>query len=164
MFETQLGLITASASPSVSSIYDATLELHDALFVAISQSGKSPDLLRAAQAAKDAGARVLALVNVEDSPLAAMADTVIPLHAGAENSVAATKSYLASLAAILQLTACWRGDGALDATLAALPQQLREGWNADWSADGRWPARACRTCSWSAAGSASARRWRPRSS
>ncbi len=133
VFETQLGVITASASPSVSSIYDAPLALGDALFVAISQSGKSPDLLRAAQAAKDAGARVLALVNVEDSPLAAMADTCIPLHAGAEKSVAATKSYLASLAAVLQLTASWRGDGALDATLAALPQQLREGWNADWS-------------------------------
>lgn len=133
VFETQLGLITASASPSVSSIYDASLELHDALFVAISQSGKSPDLLRAAQAAKDAGARVLALVNVEDSPLAALADTFIPLHAGAETSVAATKSYLASLAAILQLTACWRGDGTLDAALAALPQQLRDGWEADWS-------------------------------
>ncbi|MGN6226851.1 MAG: SIS domain-containing protein [Dyella sp.] len=133
VFETQLGVITASASPSVSSIYDAPLRLEDALFVAISQSGKSPDLLRAAQAAKDAGARVLALVNVEDSPLAAMADTCIPLHAGAENSVAATKSYLASLAAVLQLTANWRGDGALDATLTALPQQLRDGWDADWT-------------------------------
>ena len=134
VFETQLGLITASASPSVSSIYDAPLALHDALFIAISQSGKSPDLLRAAQAAKNAGARLLALVNVADSPLAAMADTVIPLHAGPEKSVAATKSYLASLAAIGQLTASWRGDGALDDALSALPAQLRAGWNADWSA------------------------------
>ncbi|MEW5836534.1 MAG: SIS domain-containing protein [Pseudomonadota bacterium] len=133
VFETQLGLVTASASPSVSSIYDAPLKLEGALFVTISQSGKSPDLLRAAQAAKDAGATVLALVNVEDSPLAAMADTFIPLHAGPERSVAATKSYLASLAAVLQLTACWRGDGALDAMLADLPGQLRTGWAADWS-------------------------------
>ncbi|MBU6247912.1 MAG: SIS domain-containing protein [Xanthomonadaceae bacterium] len=133
VFETQLGLVTASASPSVSSIYDAPLKLEGALFVAISQSGKSPDLLRAARAAKDAGATVLALVNVEDSPLAAMADTFIPLHAGPEKSVAATKSYLASLAAVLQLTACWRGDGALDAMLADLPGQLRAGWHADWS-------------------------------
>ena len=133
VFETQLGLVTASASPSIASVYEAPLKLEDALFVTISQSGKSPDLLRAAQAAKDAGAHVVALVNVEDSPLAALADTFVPLHAGTENSVAATKSYLASLAAVLQLTACWRGDGVLDGTLADLPAQLREGWHADWS-------------------------------
>lgn len=105
VFETRLGLLTASASPSVASIYDADLKLDGALFLVISQSGKSPDLLRSAQAAKDAGALVVAMVNVEDSPLAALADTVIPLRAGPELSVAATKSYLATLAAILQLTA-----------------------------------------------------------
>jgi glutamine---fructose-6-phosphate transaminase (isomerizing) len=134
VFETRLGLITASASPSISSIYDANLELKDALFVAISQSGKSPDLLRSAQAAKAAGARVLALVNVEDSPLAELADTVIPLQAGPEQSVAATKSYLATLAAILQLTAHWSDDAELHAVIARLPNDLRRGWDADWSA------------------------------
>ncbi|WP_049620665.1 SIS domain-containing protein [Frateuria defendens] len=132
VFETHLGLVTASASPSVASIYDSRLQLEDALFVAISQSGKSPDLLRSAQAAKEAGAHVVALVNVEDSPLAALADTVLPLRAGPERSVAATKSYLATLAAILQLTAHWRGDDAVHATLAQLPEALRQGWDADW--------------------------------
>jgi len=134
VFETRLGLITASASPSISSIYDADLKLDGALFVAMSQSGKSPDLLRSAQAAKDAGAQVLALVNVEDSPLAALADTVIPLHAGPERSVAATKSYLATLAAVLQLTAHWSNDAELHAVIARLPADLRRGWDADWSA------------------------------
>ncbi len=134
VFETRLGLITASASPSISSIYDADLNLEGALFVAISQSGKSPDLLRSAQAAKDAGAQVLALVNVEDSPLAELAHTVIPLRAGPELSVAATKSYLATLAAILQLTAHWSNDAALHAAVARLPDDLRRGWDADWSA------------------------------
>ncbi|KRF02155.1 iron dicitrate transport regulator FecR [Frateuria sp. Soil773] len=133
VFETRLGLITASASPSVSSIYDADLKLDGALFVAISQSGRSPDLLRSAQAAKDAGAEVVALVNVEDSPLAALADTVVPLRAGPEHSVAATKSYLATLAAVLQLTAHWSGDADLHAALARLPDDLRRGWDADWS-------------------------------
>ena len=52
---------------------------------------------------------MVALVNVMDSPLAKLADTVLPLHAGPENSVAATKSYLCSLAALLQLTARWSG-------------------------------------------------------
>jgi len=134
VFETRLGLVTASASPSIASIYAANLKLDGALFVAISQSGKSPDLLRSAEAAKQAGAQVLALVNVEDSPLAALADTVIPLRAGPERSVAATKSYLATLAAVLQLTAHWSNDAALHAAVARLPDDLRRGWDSDWSA------------------------------
>ena len=136
VFETRLGVVTASASPSVSSIYDAPLNLEDALFVAVSQSGKSPDLLRSAEAARAAGAQVLALVNVEDSPLARMADTVVPLRAGPERSVAATKSYLATLSAVLQLTAYWSGEEALHAALDRLPGDLREGWGAVWSALG----------------------------
>ena len=134
VFETQLGIVTASASPSVTSVYAAEQQWDGALFIAISQSGKSPDLLRNAQAAKLAGARVLALVNVEDSPLAQLADTVIPLHAGSERSVAATKSYIAALAAVLHLCARWHGDAALAAALDALPGALRAGWDADWSA------------------------------
>lgn len=133
VFETRLGLITASASPSISSIYDADLHLDGALFIAISQSGKSPDLLRSAQAAKDAGARVVALVNVEDSPLAQMADTFVPLRAGPELSVAATKSYLATLAAVLQLTAHWGNDAELHGIVERLPEDLRRGWDCDWS-------------------------------
>lgn len=66
LFETQLGIVTASASPSVGSVYAAPLQLRGALYIVISQSGKSPDLLRNAEAAKAAGARVVALVNVED--------------------------------------------------------------------------------------------------
>ncbi len=133
VFETQLGIVTASASPSVTSVYAAEQRWQGALFIAISQSGKSPDLLRNAQAAKVAGARVVALVNVEDSPLAALADTVIPLHAGPERSVAATKSYIAALAAVLHLCARWRGDTELDAALRVLPDALRASWDADWS-------------------------------
>ncbi len=133
LFETQLGIVTASASPSIGSVYAAPLKLRGALFVVISQSGKSPDLLRNAEAAKLAGARVVALVNVEDSPLAQLADVVIPLCAGPEKSVAATKSYLASLAALLQLTAHWSQDAQLLAALAALPEALRKAWQADWS-------------------------------
>ena len=90
--------------------------------------------MRSAQAAKDAGAQVLALVNVEDSPLAALADTFIPLHAGPERSVAATKSYLATLAAVLQLVAHWSDDATLHDVIARLPDDLRRGWNGDWSA------------------------------
>lgn len=133
LFETTLGLITASASPSVGSVYAIQPKLDGALFVAISQSGKSPDLLRNAEIAKAAGAHVVALVNVADSPLAKLADTVLPLHAGPENSVAATKSYLCSLAALLQLTAHWSGDAKLLAAVDALPDAMRAAWQEDWS-------------------------------
>jgi len=133
LIETQLGIVTASLSPSIGSVYEAPLQLRGALFIAISQSGKSPDLLRNAEAAKAAGARVVALVNVEDSPLARLADTVIPLGAGPEKSVAATKSYLASLAAIVQLVAYWKDDPALLAALDTLPQSLRDAWSKNWS-------------------------------
>lgn len=134
VFETRLGLITASASPSIASIYDADLKLEGALFLAISQSGKSPDLLRSAQAAKDAGALVVAMVNVEDSPLAELAHTVIPLKAGPELSVAATKSYLATLSATLQLAAHWGNDESLHEAVRRLPDDLRRGWDSDWGA------------------------------
>jgi glucosamine--fructose-6-phosphate aminotransferase (isomerizing) len=133
VFETQVGLFTASASPSVSSVYAAKQNLEGALYIAISQSGKSPDLLHYAQSAKAAGARVVALVNVEDSPLAALADTVIPLHAGPERSVAATKSYICSLSAILHIAATWRESTALLDALAAVPQALAADWSLDWS-------------------------------
>ena len=133
LFETTLGLVTASASPSVGSVYAVQPQLDGALFVAISQSGKSPDLVRNAEIAKAAGAVVVALVNVEDSPLAQLADTVIPLRAGPEKSVAATKSYLCSLAALLQLTARWSGDAALLRAVDALPDALRAAWAQDWT-------------------------------
>lgn len=133
LIETQLGVVTASASPSIGSVYAVPLRLRGALFIVISQSGKSPDLLRNAQAAREAGAHVVALVNVEDSPLAALADTVIPLCAGPERSVAATKSYLAALAALLQLVASWSQDAALTDALEALPAALERAWQADWS-------------------------------
>jgi len=132
LFETQLGIVTASLPPSVSSIYNAPQKLKDTLYLSISQSGQSPDLLRATEAAKAAGARVVALVNVEDSPLAQLADVVIPLGAGPERSVAATKSYLASLSAIVQLTASWSHDSRLLAALDALPQALQCAWECDW--------------------------------
>jgi glucosamine--fructose-6-phosphate aminotransferase (isomerizing) len=133
LFETQLGIVTASASPSVGSVFEAKQQLRGALYLVISQSGKSPDLLRNAEAAREAGARVVALVNAEDSPLAQLAQTVVPLHAGPERSVAATKSYLASLSAILQLAAHWKNQRPLLDALASLPDGLRAAWNADWS-------------------------------
>src|SRR5690606_16850727 len=83
--------------------------------------------------AREAGARLLALVNANDSPLAELADFLLPLHAGPETSVAATKSWIASLAAIAQLVAHWTDDQKLLAAAERLPDQLAQAWALDWS-------------------------------
>ena len=132
LFETRLGLVTSSAAPSITSIYFAKQQLEGTLYIAISQSGKSPDLLASVEQAKAGGALTLALVNVEDSPLAQMADIVIPLRAGSERSVAATKSYLATLGAIMHLVSEWGNDEELKAALKTLPQSLAQAWEKDW--------------------------------
>jgi len=134
LIETRTGVLTSSAAPSISSVYDARPDMGEVLCLAISQSGRSPDLLASVEAAKAGGALVVALVNVEDSPLAALADVVAPLHAGAEKSVAATKSFLASLAAIAQLTTAWSEDAALAAELDAAPDAMVRALEMDWSA------------------------------
>jgi glucosamine--fructose-6-phosphate aminotransferase (isomerizing) len=133
LIETRAGVLTSSAAPSVSSVYAAKADLEGALFLAISQSGASPDLIAAAEAAKAAGARVVALVNAESSPLAQTAHLTIPLCAGTETSVAATKSYIASLAAIVHLVGAWTRDTELLDALAASPAQLERAWELDWS-------------------------------
>lgn len=133
LIETSTGVITSSAALSVSSVYASEPKLEGVLYLAISQSGKSPDILAAVEAAKQAGALVVALVNDEASPLAALADHVLPLHAGPEVSVAATKSYIAALAGIAQLVAAWSQDTELESALQALPEALRRAWLLDWS-------------------------------
>ncbi|WP_426029907.1 SIS domain-containing protein [Caulobacter sp. DWP3-1-3b2] len=133
LVETRTGVLTSSAALSVSSVYAAPQGLDGALYLAISQSGQSPDLLSAVQAAKEAGAFTIALVNDVNSPLAALVDEVLPLHAGPELSVAATKSYIAALAAIAQLVAAWTEDAELTAGLATLPALLAQAWTLDWT-------------------------------
>ena len=134
LFETRAGVLVASAAPSIASVYGARQDLRDCLFVAISQSGRSPDLLSTLAAAKEAGAITVALVNDEESPLAALADHALPLCAGEEQSVAATKSYIASLAALAHLTAEWTGDPVLARALARAPAELERAWELDWQA------------------------------
>jgi len=134
LIETRLGLLTSSAAPSVSSVYAAAPDLKGTVMLAISQSGASPDLLAAVSSGRAAGARVVALVNAETSPLAQLADELIPLRAGVEQSVAATKSFIASLAAIVQLVARWSEDGELVTALREAPELLARAWELDWSA------------------------------
>jgi glutamine---fructose-6-phosphate transaminase (isomerizing) len=133
LIETRLGLLTSSAAPSVSSVYASRADLDGVLFIAISQSGASPDLLAATNAARSAGALVIAFVNAEGSPLAQAAHHTVALRAGPETSVAATKSYIASLAAIVDLVAEWTQDHDLQRALEHLPDDLARAWQLDWS-------------------------------
>ena len=134
LFETRAGVLTSHAAPSVSSLYASKPDFDAVLFIAISQSGASPDLLAAASAARGAGALVLAFVNADGSPLSRTAHHTIPLHAGVETSIAATKSYIASLAAIVHFVAAWTRDRQLDEALAQAPGLLARAWQLDWSA------------------------------
>lgn len=131
--ETRLGVLTSSAAPSVASLYDKGAHLRDSVLLAISQSGRSPDLLAAVEAARRAGACTIAMVNDESSPLAAMGHYTIPLCAGPETAVAATKSFIASLTAIAQLVGHWSGDEGLLRSVGRLPARLRKAWTLDWS-------------------------------
>src|SRR6476620_8789696 len=133
LVETRLGILTSSLSPSIFSVFKAPLSLRNMLCLVISQSGRSPDLLAAAGAARDSGAMVVALVNDPDSPLAEIASIVLPQRAGPEKSAAETKSFITSLSAIAQLVALWSGDEAMQAALPQLPSALREAWQEDWS-------------------------------
>lgn len=122
--ETALALPVASLGPSVHTLYGARLNLRGALMIAVSQSGASPDVVETVQMARRGGALTVALVNVEDSDLAREAEVVLPLRGGEERAVAATKSYLASLTALLPVVADLAGDAALTRALEELPGAL----------------------------------------
>jgi glucosamine--fructose-6-phosphate aminotransferase (isomerizing) len=134
LVETRAGVLTASTAPAVSTLYGAPLDVRDCLFLVISQSGRSPDLVAATDSAKERGATVVALVNAEDAPIAKIAHCTLPLGAFPEHGVAATKSFIASLAAIVHLVAAWTRDGALATALQAAPAALEQAWTLDWSA------------------------------
>ncbi len=120
--ETTAGSLVASVGPSVASMYQrAPTGLANALFVAVSQSGKSPDVLQLTETAKRGGALVVGMVNDEASPLAGLCDLVLPLCAGEERAVAATKSFLLSGLAFVQLAAAWTGDRSLADAAARTP-------------------------------------------
>jgi glucosamine--fructose-6-phosphate aminotransferase (isomerizing) len=126
LFEVGCGVPVISAAPSVAGVFNATLQLTDCVAIVISQSGKSPDIVHQVKLAKAGGAYCIALVNDTESPVAALADAVLPLGAGAEKAVAATKSYLATLSALCQLYACWQQDTRLLQDLTVLPALMTE--------------------------------------
>jgi len=132
LIELRLGVPVAAAAPNIATVYRRTLNLKDQLFLTISQSGRSDDLIEMTTMARQAGGITVAIVNDAASPLAQTAQFVLPLAAGPERSVAATKSFVTSLAALLQLMAAWTGDAAMRSACARLPTRLAEANKLDW--------------------------------
>jgi glucosamine--fructose-6-phosphate aminotransferase (isomerizing) len=109
LLETQAGLVASLAAPSVYSLYGRSPDARDALAIGISQSGQSPDIVSAIDGARRAGALALAVTNDEASPLARVADLVLPLAVGPERSIAATKTFTAELLALWLLVGAVTG-------------------------------------------------------
>jgi glucosamine--fructose-6-phosphate aminotransferase (isomerizing) len=127
------GRLVTSLPMSLVTLYKAPLSTAGLLAISVSQSGQSPDVVEPMRYFRDGGATTVALVNDIDSPLAKAAEWAMPLRAGKERSVAATKSFITSLTAGARLVAEWEDDAELREGLSALPEALRAAARVDWS-------------------------------
>jgi len=119
-----LGMPVALATPSLHTRYGVHLRFDGALVIGISQSGASPDICAVVSDARRSGAPTIAITNHPESPLAQAAEFVVPIHAGIERSIAATKTYTAQLAALAMLTLSLANDTAGLAALATIPDAM----------------------------------------
>ncbi|MGJ8572003.1 MAG: SIS domain-containing protein [Hoeflea sp.] len=131
-FEVYAGIPVASLGPSVSSVYGTTLRLENSVSLAISQSGQSPDIVKTAQMSKTGGALAIALTNDVCSPLASACDHAFDIAAGPEKSVAATKTFVNSVATGLLLLAHWKQDEDLLDAMRRLPEQCERAIGCRW--------------------------------
>lgn len=131
--ELTAGLPVASVGPSVASVYGRSLRLERAVCIAISQSGRSPDIVSMLASARASGALTIAITNDPSSPLAQAAEHCLPLLAGVEASVAATKTFAVSVLAGLALVAEWQDDAALRHAVQAMPEAFARALALDWS-------------------------------
>jgi glutamine---fructose-6-phosphate transaminase (isomerizing) len=136
LIEARIGVIVSAAAPSVFTAYRRRPDMRNALFVVISQSGRSPDLVMATEYAHESGALTLAIVNDDASPVAAAADLVLPIGAGPERAVAATKTVALSMLAGILLVTAVTDDADLRDAVRRLPARLEKVLACDWSAWG----------------------------
>lgn len=109
LIEVLLGLPAGLVSPSTTTLYEARPDLREVLLVSVSQSGGSPDLVEVTAAARERGARTVAVSNTADSPLHGVAELAVDIGAGPEQAVAATKTYTATLLTLYLLVDAIRG-------------------------------------------------------
>lgn len=117
-------MVVALAAPSVITRYGGAPRMAGALVAGISQSGQSPDIVAVVAEGRRQGALTLAITNDPASPLAQAAELVLPLRAGHERAVAATKTYTAQLMAVAMLSAALRDDEAGWRELETVPQAV----------------------------------------
>jgi glutamine---fructose-6-phosphate transaminase (isomerizing) len=133
LVERHLGIPVSAFAPNVATIYKQRLRLNGQLFLTVSQSGESDDLVESVAMAKSAGALTAAIVNDTESSLARSSDIVLPMAAGPELSVTATKSFVTSLSAWLHVVAGWAGLDELRAAIERLPDHLAAAMRLNWS-------------------------------
>jgi glutamine---fructose-6-phosphate transaminase (isomerizing) len=124
LIESQLGIPTGLAKPSITTLYEATLDWRGGLLLAISQSGRSPDIVAVTEAARRGGALTVSIVNEAGSPLEAAAELRLRCLAGPELAIPATKTYVADLAVLAALVAGLAPDPEMRSALASLPETL----------------------------------------
>ncbi|HHY64397.1 MAG TPA: SIS domain-containing protein [Clostridiaceae bacterium] len=124
LIEVKKGIPVALAAPSVFTLYGKNVNMADSLVIAISQSGQAADALEVIKSARKQGAATVAITNTEDSPLAMMAEFHLFCGAGKEQSVAATKTFMAQIYLLAQLVAAWCGDEGFKKDLAQIPSLL----------------------------------------
>ena len=124
LIERHLGIPVAPAAPNIVTVYGRRLRLKDQLLLTISQSGRSDDLIEFTTMARSAGALTVSIVNDPNSPLAGVTEIVLPINAGPELSIAATKSFVATLTVLLRLTAEWANDHTMFGAIERLPDRL----------------------------------------
>lgn len=130
--ELATGLPVASVGPSVASIYRRRLRLGRAAAFGISQSGRSQDIVEMMRSAADGGALTIAITNFSDSPVGRSVDHTLALRVGSERSVAATKTFVVSVLAVLALLAEWQGDADLSRAVAEAPEAFARALDRDW--------------------------------
>jgi glutamine---fructose-6-phosphate transaminase (isomerizing) len=138
LFEVILGVPTALASPSAFTLYGSRMQLDDVLMIGISQSGESRDVLETVRRSGELGASTLSVTNGEASAMAGAADHHLYLRAGAEESVAATKTYTASLLVLYLLVEALRGEQTPSAGARELPAAAREVLGTGWEGTERY--------------------------
>lgn len=129
----RMGRLVTSMPMSLVTLYQSEIRCEGLASFAFSQSGQSPDLVGPTRYFRERGAVTCAFVNDPDSPLARAAEWLFCLHAGQEQSVAATKSFIAQLVAGARLVASWQDDAALAAALEELPGAMQRAVATDWS-------------------------------
>lgn len=134
LVEAGIGRPVTSMPPSIASVYQSKLQLGDGVCLSISQSGGSPDLLALQNAAQKGGAIGISVLNTIPSPMSAGSDYSVPLLAGKENAVAATKSFVASLVAVAAIYAGMKNESSLIAALKILPNSLNKSLEMNWGA------------------------------